>query len=686
MAVVSDPYGELPMRNDKYAALCTELHLGYKKITQLSGFHAFVNLSTLWLNNNRLTVLEGLDSNIRLRNLHVHCNRIRKLGGSSLVEMKFLNQLTLNDNSLESIDDVVEELKNLRHLTSLDLFGNPISQEDNYRLLIIMNLPWLKCLDRTPITPNEIKEARKLRVKLKKASQLKLSIPTETSLPGQDRPPVSARTESLRYTLPRLRDAFRAKRVFLERTFLESDPRKIGAIPEADFIKALKLYGIFNVITEEELSYVISKYTHSVDVPAISATHTWHRHLVDYRKFCDDVLPSELRVYNEAFQKATPYHVEPVPDISIAAQDLHRYVMKNKTLAQETLEKTKREALLGGNSLSEMGSFSFWTSRTSPGNDMDRQGDLNAWESFQLRKLIIESVLSKKYPGGVPAGVKSPSLASLVTEGITLDESAVRHIFHAMQDMGKVPTMSLEECMMILFGNDGMETCVLVGDLRDVLGCGEIRRVSTAPISGITTGGGGGGGGKGLSKKGGDRRIQWRNLYPHEVEGREEVVFHGATELLDSLLRGANAGGPDAATRQEKLRSMTMQSSITGTRLTASKPVRRTVPVDISPASIIGRAPNRSDVVVIPSLNSSTQRKEQDMQLRKTHDFDTQLSKLGLTGDALDIALARKKRSMTSSGTIIVNAKAAGSIDYNPKPSDRPKKGWATSTGTIVLR
>ena len=66
---VSDPYGELPLRNDKYAALCTELHLSNRNISTLANFNAFSQLSTLWVNNNKLIKLEGLDKNIRLRNL-----------------------------------------------------------------------------------------------------------------------------------------------------------------------------------------------------------------------------------------------------------------------------------------------------------------------------------------------------------------------------------------------------------------------------------------------------------------------------------------------------------------------------------------------------------------------------------------------------------------------------------------
>jgi len=101
MSVVSDPYGELPLRNDKYASLCSELHLSKRNINCLANFNAFSQLSTLWINHNKLIKLEGLDKNVRLRNLHAHSNRLTRLEGSSLAFFKFLEYLTLNDNFLE---------------------------------------------------------------------------------------------------------------------------------------------------------------------------------------------------------------------------------------------------------------------------------------------------------------------------------------------------------------------------------------------------------------------------------------------------------------------------------------------------------------------------------------------------------------------------------------------------------
>ena len=161
----SDPYGELPERKDKYAAMCTDLHMGRKNITELVGFENFVSLHTLWLNNNHLRSLEGLECNIRILNLHCHGNKITHLAGT-LKTLKFLVNLTLNENDLSDMEDVVNELRNLKNIQYLDLFDNPITQEDNYRYRIIAELPWVITLDKHEVTDVERKHAKKVMKKI----------------------------------------------------------------------------------------------------------------------------------------------------------------------------------------------------------------------------------------------------------------------------------------------------------------------------------------------------------------------------------------------------------------------------------------------------------------------------------------------------------------------------------------
>lgn len=128
--VLSLPYEELPLKSDKYAAICTEIHLGDRGITHLQGFEKFLCLDTVWLNNNKLEGFEGLETNIRLKCIHLFSNKIRKLEKASFQRLKFLTILSLNDNLLDDFDDTLKVLKNLRNLLGLDLFNNPIAGFD----------------------------------------------------------------------------------------------------------------------------------------------------------------------------------------------------------------------------------------------------------------------------------------------------------------------------------------------------------------------------------------------------------------------------------------------------------------------------------------------------------------------------------------------------------------------------
>ena len=153
--VAANPFGELAVRNQKYASNCTELHLANRNIGWLQGFDRFVNLEVLWLNDNKLRKLNGLEKNFRLRALHAHNNQLSTLKDSSVSRLVFLDELMLFNNHLEDLHATLKTLSRLRHLKHLDMFGNPLSEEKDYRLHVIKQLPHLEVLDRHVITEQE---------------------------------------------------------------------------------------------------------------------------------------------------------------------------------------------------------------------------------------------------------------------------------------------------------------------------------------------------------------------------------------------------------------------------------------------------------------------------------------------------------------------------------------------------
>ena len=98
-----------------------------------------------------------------LRALHAHNNQLSTLKDSSVSRLVFLDELMLFNNHLEDLHATLKTLSRLRHLKHLDMFGNPLSEEKDYRLHVIKQLPHLEVLDRHVITEQE--RAQSMHVK-----------------------------------------------------------------------------------------------------------------------------------------------------------------------------------------------------------------------------------------------------------------------------------------------------------------------------------------------------------------------------------------------------------------------------------------------------------------------------------------------------------------------------------------
>ena len=153
--VKGDPWSVLPVKTRKYAKECIEIVLSKRKITELINFEMFENLEALWLTENRLTEIKGLDANFRIKILCCGKNRITTLEGSSISKMKFLETLYLNNNKLKNLDLVLSNLKNFSFLKNLNLFGNPVAEEPEYRPRVIYVIKSLEIFDRHKVTDME---------------------------------------------------------------------------------------------------------------------------------------------------------------------------------------------------------------------------------------------------------------------------------------------------------------------------------------------------------------------------------------------------------------------------------------------------------------------------------------------------------------------------------------------------
>ncbi len=74
-------------------------------------------------------------------------NRINTLEGS-LINMKFIQTLYLNENKLRNLDKNLSILRNFSFLKNLNLFKNPLAEEPEYRYRVIFALSSLENFDR----------------------------------------------------------------------------------------------------------------------------------------------------------------------------------------------------------------------------------------------------------------------------------------------------------------------------------------------------------------------------------------------------------------------------------------------------------------------------------------------------------------------------------------------------------
>jgi dynein assembly factor 1 len=175
------------------------LHFGgFQKIASLS---PYVNLTSLWLNNNSIRVIEGLSSLKRLICLYLHENLILQIDGLSeltdletlvlshnyikrienlgtltklhtleidrnqlnddgihgILEVPTVGVLNLSNNSIEN-ESFLTMFPQLSELRVLKLEGNPIARNMiQYRRRLLNTIPTLTYLDDAPVTELEIR-------------------------------------------------------------------------------------------------------------------------------------------------------------------------------------------------------------------------------------------------------------------------------------------------------------------------------------------------------------------------------------------------------------------------------------------------------------------------------------------------------------------------------------------------
>jgi hypothetical protein len=149
------------------------------------------------------------------------------------------------------------------------------------------------------------------------------------------------KNEKVKNVIAKMKTVIVSKRLFLEREFVKYDRRVLGFITVDEFKFVLNIFGLDNpeiVGSSYEYELLINKFKGNKEVRALSMTMSRTiSGYINYRKFCETVLPKDLRVMDDL-----KYKMVPCPEISVVVSDLEQYVksVKRKNAQMELLAKT----------------------------------------------------------------------------------------------------------------------------------------------------------------------------------------------------------------------------------------------------------------------------------------------------------------------------------------------------------
>ncbi|KAK3520369.1 hypothetical protein QTP70_024051 [Hemibagrus guttatus] len=122
----------------------TKLQLDNNIIGKIEGLEKLTNLVWLDLSFNNIEVIEGLDTLVKLQDLILFNNRISVI--ENMDALLNIEIISLGNNLISHLDNVIY-LRKFNNLRTLDLAGNPICKDENYKVFVAAHLPHLVYLD-----------------------------------------------------------------------------------------------------------------------------------------------------------------------------------------------------------------------------------------------------------------------------------------------------------------------------------------------------------------------------------------------------------------------------------------------------------------------------------------------------------------------------------------------------------
>eukprot|EP00744_Colponema_vietnamica_P004863 GILI01007203.1.p1 GENE.GILI01007203.1~~GILI01007203.1.p1 ORF type:complete len:523 (+),score=182.97 GILI01007203.1:70-1638(+) len=134
-----------------------KLQLDNNIIEEIKNLGHLVNLTWLDLSFNNITKIEGLENLVNLTDLTLYSNKIENI--ANLDNNKKLQVLSLGQNRIASLEQLMY-LRSFKSLRVLNLEGNPICKEPDYKLYVLAHLKALKYLDYALIEEASVVAAR----------------------------------------------------------------------------------------------------------------------------------------------------------------------------------------------------------------------------------------------------------------------------------------------------------------------------------------------------------------------------------------------------------------------------------------------------------------------------------------------------------------------------------------------
>jgi len=153
------------------------------RITEINGFLGCLFLEELSLEGNQITKITGLDNCTFLKKLDLSKNHLRTIEG--LENLRSPAQLSMEDNAIDCLDGLsslnslmelyignnnvqnlkqIKKLCNLPRLVIMDLVGNPVAENPDYRTYSTYYVRKLKVLDGTSIDHQQVLAANNMYV------------------------------------------------------------------------------------------------------------------------------------------------------------------------------------------------------------------------------------------------------------------------------------------------------------------------------------------------------------------------------------------------------------------------------------------------------------------------------------------------------------------------------------------